>query len=157
MIDVDGLMAVVQTCDMSDVEVLELEFPMRSKLLYSLLAASCQGRALGIVRAVVRSSGLMAWRKLVSEYEPDLASRRMIMLSGILNPNFIMEKFPEQVLEWERQIALYQAAAKVVLPDDVKCSVLAQNAPPPIKAWLFAELRPVAEGVADATGTIACL
>jgi len=100
LIDIDGLMAAVQSCDVSDVEVLELEFPMRSKLLYNLLVAYCQGRALGIVRAVVRFSGLMAWRKLVSEYEPDLASRRMSMLSGILNPSFLMEKFPAQILEW---------------------------------------------------------
>ena len=68
MIDVDGLMTAAQSWDMSDVEVLELEFPMRSKLLYNLLAASCQGRALGIVPAVVKFSGLMAWKKLVSEY-----------------------------------------------------------------------------------------
>ena len=79
----------------------------RAKFLFSVLFALCQGRALGYVRAAEGgSSGFRVWNRLIREYEPDVASRRMSMLAGLLNVQFSADRFEEQLLEWERKIAL---------------------------------------------------
>eukprot|EP00972_Heterocapsa_arctica_P028759 4230755-Heterocapsa_arctica.AAC.1 len=54
---------------------LNKENSWKGKMLYSLLVALVSGRALGIVRQVSEGHGLEAWRCLVHDYEPAVATR----------------------------------------------------------------------------------
>eukprot|EP00972_Heterocapsa_arctica_P040894 6027085-Heterocapsa_arctica.AAC.1 len=68
------------------------------------------------------------------EYEPESAGRYCAMLSGILVPACSSDKpFLDQVLIWEKQIAEYELAAGVAIPDPIKCAILQQWAPAPVQ------------------------
>eukprot|EP00972_Heterocapsa_arctica_P083208 12261339-Heterocapsa_arctica.AAC.1 len=56
-------------------EELSKENTCKGRMIYSLLVALVGGRALGIVRQVPEGHGLEAWRRLVGEYEPPVATR----------------------------------------------------------------------------------
>eukprot|EP00972_Heterocapsa_arctica_P090540 13359408-Heterocapsa_arctica.AAC.1 len=53
---------------------LSRENTWKGRMLYSLLVSLVSGRALGIVRQVAEGHGLEAWRCLVREYEPAIAT-----------------------------------------------------------------------------------
>eukprot|EP00972_Heterocapsa_arctica_P095408 14070563-Heterocapsa_arctica.AAC.1 len=72
-------------------------------MLYSLLVTLVSGKALGIVRKVPEGYGLEAWRRLVAEYEPQVATRFCAMLTTLPSPVFNEAvSFMDQVNDWER-------------------------------------------------------
>ena len=109
---------------------------LRARVLYSILAQVCSGKALAIVRTAERLNGIHAWWLLLREYEPSLASRKMAMLSSLLTPKFTMQQFWEQILGWERQIQEFENVQGCVFPGEFKCAVISRWAPTEIREYL---------------------
>ena len=97
------------------------------------------------VRAGPRYSGFEVWVRLVKEYEPSLATRRMSLLSGLLAPTLSQERFQEDLLEWERKVRQYEQLVGTKFPSDVKCAVVAQHAPKHIRTFLQLATQEVME------------
>eukprot|EP00972_Heterocapsa_arctica_P054905 8095156-Heterocapsa_arctica.AAC.1 len=57
-----------------------------SRFLYNLLVQLCHGEALALIRLIPRSNGMLAWRRLVNEYEPEVAARYCAVLASLLMP-----------------------------------------------------------------------
>ena len=118
------------------------EAEARGRFLYGLLVGLCSGRALGIIRLVPEGHGLEAWRKLVLEYEPRLATRHCAMLTAVLTPSWSEgAPFLEQLVAWERQVSQYEEASGEQVADSVKCAVITSKAPAMIRQFL--QLSPV--------------
>ena len=118
----------------------------KGRMLYSLLASLCSGRALGVVRQVPEGHGLEAWRCLVKEYEPEVASRTCAMFTALRSPKFTNggrggPSFMDQLLEWERAVKKYVQISKENVGNILKCSVLTSKAPARIREDL--RLTPV--------------
>eukprot|EP00971_Amphidinium_carterae_P241184 4788299-Amphidinium_carterae.1 len=112
----------------------------RAKKLYSMLCTSVRGKALLRVRAAEKGNGLDAWVKLKREYEPQLGSRRMGMLIGILNPTWSDSKkdFAELLAEWEEGVLRYEREITGQLAEDIKIATVVRNAPEPLRGVLRA-------------------
>eukprot|EP00972_Heterocapsa_arctica_P006692 978698-Heterocapsa_arctica.AAC.1 len=120
-----------------DYRMLSVEGQQKATLLYNLLVQLVQGRALAIVRGVTDAKGLEVWRLLVAEYEPKQAARWVQMLQGILKPVWSSSlSFEIDVRAWELSLKRYEEAANVLIPDNIKCTVMAQHAPRAIKTFL---------------------
>ena len=145
LIDVEEAMTLAARGSGVEVQTLEVEHPMRSRLLYNLLVTTCQARALATVRAGPRYNGFEAWARLVQEYEPGLATRRMSLLSGLLAPTLSQEAFTEDLLGWERKVRQYEQLVGTTFPSDVKCAIVAQHAPKHIRAFLQLSTQEVME------------
>ena len=72
---------VVDNTGMKDVE------RRLSIQLFCVLALTCRGKALQVVRRVPEGFGFEAWKQLCREFEPRLPSRFQGMLQGLLSPN----------------------------------------------------------------------
>eukprot|EP00972_Heterocapsa_arctica_P077272 11398503-Heterocapsa_arctica.AAC.1 len=59
-----------------------------SHFLYNLLVQLSHGEALALIRLVPHSNGLLAWRKLVHEYKPEVAARCCAVLASLLMPEW---------------------------------------------------------------------
>eukprot|EP00972_Heterocapsa_arctica_P056450 8328357-Heterocapsa_arctica.AAC.1 len=80
---------------------------------------------------------MAAWKRLVGEYEPDLAGRHCAVLAGLLTRDWSGKAaFIDQLLEWERRLAEYELATKVLVPDPLKCAVVLRWAPPRVREFL---------------------
>ena len=64
------------------------DIALKNKAVYLLFVASCRGRAQVLVRGVPKHAGLLAWRRMVRLYEPQVGGRFNAMLVGILAPNW---------------------------------------------------------------------
>eukprot|EP00972_Heterocapsa_arctica_P006633 970746-Heterocapsa_arctica.AAC.1 len=85
----DGIMAeAIRDKDEPDMDLLSDDDAARSSFLYNLLVQMCHGRALAIIRLVKAANGMAAWKRLVGEYEPDLAGRHCAVLAGLLTPDW---------------------------------------------------------------------
>ena len=85
----------------------------QARQLYHILITLCEGKALSEVMMAEKYNGLEAWRKLKNLYEPDVGSRWVSMLKGILNPDWSDPKdkdkdFMEVLNEWEKAISRYE-------------------------------------------------
>ena len=109
----------------------------KGRMLYGLLVVLVSGRALGIVRQVPEGHGLEAWRCLVKEYEPAVATRYCAVLAALLTPVWTETGgFMEQLVEWERRLRQYEAMAGEKLSDALKCAVVTAKAPHRVKDFL---------------------
>ena len=130
MLDSDQILKKVEQCSMDVVLELERQFPARCKFFFSTLFALMQGRAQAYVRDPgLQQSGWRAWRKLIEEFEPDLPTRRMSLLAGLLQVQFSAEKFDEELMAWERKVTAYEMLTSTVLPHDLKCAIVFQGSP----------------------------
>ena len=65
------------------------DMQQKSKLLWTLLAQLCHGKAFALVRLCERNQGFAAWRRLHEEYDqPQQMSRHLSVLTGLLQPAF---------------------------------------------------------------------
>eukprot|EP00972_Heterocapsa_arctica_P003155 469788-Heterocapsa_arctica.AAC.1 len=59
------------------------------------------------------------------------------MLQGILKPTWSSSlSFEIDLRAWELSVKKYEQTANVLLPDNIKCAVMAQHAPKAIKTFL---------------------
>ena len=122
---------------MEEIFELERQYPARCKFFFSALFALMQGRAQGYVRDPnMQGSGWRVWRRLIDEYEPDLPTRRVSLLSGLLQAQFSAERFDEELLAWERLVANYELLTGTALPPELKCTIVFQGAPSATRAFL---------------------
>ena len=82
------------------------ELRARGKLLYNLLIQTVSGRALNILRLLPAGEGFIAWKRLVAEYEPSSMSRHLLMLVGVLTPEWGERAgFVDELLKWEKRVS----------------------------------------------------
>ena len=112
-----------------------------AQLLYGLLVQCCAGKALGVVKTVRDANGVLAWRRLLDEYEPAVSSRRLALMTAILQPawksTWTTSQFVEVLLRWERQIADYDIIGHGVITNDMKIGVILRHAPLVVRTWLL--------------------
>eukprot|EP00972_Heterocapsa_arctica_P047222 6967147-Heterocapsa_arctica.AAC.1 len=59
------------------------------------------------------------------------------MLQGVLTPVWSSSlNFEIDLRAWERSLKKYEDSANVLIPDNIKCTVLAQHAPRAIRTFL---------------------
>ena len=136
MLDLDGALRVVEKNQPGEINVLEVEYPLRSKFLFNVLIGLCRGRALGIVRDGAPQCGFEAWARLLQEYEPNLASRRMSVLTAVLSPTLAEATFREDLMAWERVVMRYEVLTGARVPSDLKCAIVMKSAPVTVKSYL---------------------
>eukprot|EP00972_Heterocapsa_arctica_P057913 8543973-Heterocapsa_arctica.AAC.1 len=118
-------------------EELSKENTWKGRMLYSLLVTLVGGRGIGIVRQVPEGHGLEAWRRLVYEYEPPLATRFCAVLAALLTPTFTANTdFIDQLTDWERRVRNYEAMSGERMADTLKCAVVSSKAPIKIREFL---------------------
>ena len=91
-----------------------------------------------IYKLVPRANGFEAWRQLLIEYETREKARYAAMMVGITKTRWTgrMSDFPEKMRAWELAVLRYQQATHAIVPDAVRCSIVAMHAPPAVKAYL---------------------
>ena len=115
---------------------LEEAVAQKSRVLQNILIYMVGGRALTIVRATEDTNGFESWRKLVADYEPSAAGRRMTALLGVLSPVFTEANFREELMRWERDLHRYELLQKAALPDDLRCAIVLREAPKKYRSYL---------------------
>ena len=101
LLNFDAALQMAALCkDEVPYNTLRPEYKIQTKYVYSILANTCQGRALNIVRLCITPTGefhgLEAWRRLLQEYEPTIATRAVSQLSAILTPLWSEDSFLDQ-------------------------------------------------------------
>eukprot|EP00974_Lingulodinium_polyedra_P037031 3552896-Lingulodinium_polyedra.AAC.1 len=113
----------------------------KAKAIWVLLGSKLKaGRGRTIYKSVEKNNGVLAWRRLVDEYEADESSRYNAMLAGLLTPDFKGElekdkskNFMTVLLAWENAVEKYTQQSKQPFPDNMKISVVTRFAPEEIK------------------------
>eukprot|EP00971_Amphidinium_carterae_P345847 6487010-Amphidinium_carterae.1 len=107
----------------------------KTKALYAMLVQAVQGRALTLLMSTEDQNGFLAWRALVREYKPSIASRHNALLVAAMTPKFTQDRsFSEQLTEWKRLLEEYRRATNKDLADDVKIAILTTSAPANVRA-----------------------
>ena len=111
----------------------------KARALYHILLQACSGKAMTIVRAVPEHNGLVAWRRLINEYRPEVASRHNAMLMALLTPAFVdRQPLMAQMSAWELSIVEYQRAISKSFEDSTKVAVLTRWAPESLRSQVIA-------------------
>jgi len=108
----------------------------RSRLLYQLLVAGCNGKARCMIRLIPQGCGYLAWKALLHEFEPSASSRHISLLLGVLSPDWTGGEFEECLMKWEREVADYELCSASVVPDNFKTAILLRHAPEEIRRML---------------------
>jgi len=105
--------------------------------LYAALVTSTSGVATQIIRSVSAFNGWEAWRLLVAEYEPKLTSRRLALLTHLLEPDFGSEtECLQRYLAWEREAAHCESVVGAQLSEKIKIAVVMRKAPQALQRHL---------------------
>ena len=98
-----------------------------SRTVYFMLAQLLEGRALAILRRTPRGEGLRAWKRMKAEYEGGDGSRAVVLLMGLLQPQWDKavgpRSFMEALEEWETEIGLYEKQTGDNIPGQVRLAV----------------------------------
>ena len=112
-----------------------------AQLLYGLLVQCCAGKALSVVKTVRDANGMLAWRRLLDMYEPAVSSRRLAVMTAILQPawesTWTPSQFVEALLRWERQIDDYNIIGHGMITDDMEIGVILRHSPSLVRTWLL--------------------
>ena len=119
--DFESAAAMAQMDDVVDSALIEAEAAImntaawgdetkqKSKAIYTLLMQlAAGGKAKQIVRGTPDRNGLMAWKRIISEYEPQVGNRWTGMLGGLLDPR-------TDGLAWKEQCAKSRAFGDLLL------------------------------------------
>jgi len=89
------------------------------------------------VRAVVAANGFEAWRCLSHFYEPRLASRKLVVLPTLLEPDLGTEsQCFDRFLKWERELRQGEAIVGQILGDELKTAVVLKRVPEELRRYL---------------------
>jgi hypothetical protein len=106
----------------------------KSKVLYFILAQSCQSKPLDISKRVWQIERLLAWRRLSDAYKPNIGGRPNSMLAGLLAPDaFKNETFEEAIYHWEVNVNAYERQKGEDLADRQRVVVIAKALPPDLR------------------------
>ena len=85
---------------------------LSAKQLYYLLVNTVRGKALTLVRSAEKHHGLAAWKRIKTEYQPDVGGRHTAVLMGVMQPGWgcrgAANTFLDRLAEWERRIQEYE-------------------------------------------------
>ena len=92
--------------------------------VFYVLALTCRGKALQVVRRVPEGFGFEAWKQLCRQFEPRLPSRFQGMLQSLLAPTRVDE--PVQTIDqWERTVKeVYEEQSGDKVSENIKLAVL---------------------------------
>ena len=97
-----------------------------STQLFYVLALTCRGKALQVVRRVPEGFGFEAWKQLCREFEPRLPSRFQGMLQALLAPSRVDD--PVQTFhQWESRVKDYEEQSGDKVSENIKLAVLQKN------------------------------
>jgi len=115
--------------------------PPRLRLLggfiYAALISYSSGVPMQIVHDATSANGFEAWRSLAHFYEPRLASRRLVVLTTLLEPDLGTEsQCLERFLKWERELRQEAAIVGQILGDELKIAVVLKRVPEELRRYL---------------------
>ena len=129
----DVLLDRVAALSDSDIEVMELEYPAKSKIVYALLRGACGIIPRAKMAGVPRGNGFAAWSQILKEFEPRGAAGRLKEITRLLDPQWAQQDFLAEWRLWEKQVAEFECRYHATLPSDIKCAVVAKNLPAKVK------------------------
>ena len=92
------------------------------QLLY-VLALTCRGKALQVVRRVPEGFGFEAWKQLCRKFEPRLPSRFQGMLQALLSPTRVDDPV-QTIYQWESRVKVYEEQSGDKVSENIKLAVL---------------------------------
>ena len=100
----------------------EVERQLSIQLFY-VLALTCRGKALQVVRRVPAWFGFEAWKQLCREFEPRLPSRFQGMLQALLSPTRMDDRV-QTVCQWESRVKVHEEQSGDKVSENIKLAVL---------------------------------
>ena len=103
-----------------------------AKAIWYLLVTVLKGKAQMVLKGSEKFNGLMAWRRVMKECQPNLGGRFNSMLMQILNPKHWADSqrsFLELLDEWTANIQPYTEQSGDVITDRTKIAVVTMFAP----------------------------
>ena len=94
-----------------------------SMQLFYVLALTCRGKALQVVRRVPEEFGFEAWKQLCREFEPRLPSRFQGMLQAILLPTR-MDDPGQTMYQWKSRVLVYEEQSGDKVSENIRLAVL---------------------------------
>lgn len=112
----------------------------KDRLLHALLVQVCSGKAATTLRNAPAARGLVAWARLLKEYEPRIPARKAAMLASLLTPGWAstmsLTEFLPRLEKWEREILQYEESMTTKFPDDLQVAVVFKFAPREVRDLL---------------------
>ena len=94
-----------------------------STQLFHVLALTCRGKALQMVRRVPKGFGFEAWKQLCRGFEPRLPSRFQGMLQALLSPTR-MDHRVQTTHQRESRVKVYEEQPGDKVSENIKLAVL---------------------------------
>ena len=95
---------------------------LRVQLFY-VLAFTCRGKSLQVVRLAPEGFGFEAWKQLCKEFEPRLPSRFQGLLQAILSPTTTDD--PVQTIhQWESSVKVHEEQPGETVAENINLAVL---------------------------------
>ena len=94
-----------------------------SAQLFHVLALTCRGKSLQVVRRVPEGFEFEAWKQLCKEFEPRLPSRFSGMLRAILSPTTTDDPV-QTIYQWESRVKVYEEESGDNVAENIKLAVL---------------------------------
>ena len=91
--------------------------------LFYVLALTCRGKALQVVRRVPEGFGFEAWKQLCREFEPCLPSRFQGMLQALLAQTRVDDPV-HTIYQWESRVKVYEEQSGDKVSENIKLAVL---------------------------------
>ena len=91
--------------------------------LFYVLALTCRGKSLQVVRRVPEGFGFEAWKQLCREFEPRLPSRFQGMLQALLSPTRTDDPV-QTIYQWESRVKVYEEQSGDQVSENIKLAVL---------------------------------
>ena len=91
--------------------------------LFYVLALTCKGKSLQVVRRVPEGFGFEAWKQLCREFEPRLPSRFQGMLQALLSPTTTDDP-AQTIYQWESRVKVYEEQSGDEVSENIKLAVL---------------------------------
>jgi hypothetical protein len=145
--NVEDILAHAQTLKTSIVfGTLDDSQQVMAKAVSQALRALVSGKALNIVKQCERGNGFECWRRLWSEYRPDVAGRKLSMLESIMEDKPAAgEDFGTWYYGWTERIRGTEQARGKPIDDDIKCAVILRRAPKELRDHLVLEASAIAD------------
>ena len=115
--------------------------------IFYLLVQLVGGRALAIVRKVVKGNGLLAWYRRKKEYEDSGGHRSVALLMGLMSPQWpkdlTAKQFADKLDEWETDTDMYEKQTSEMLNESIKVAVVLKHAPTEIQGALRMQMATI--------------
>jgi len=135
-----------------------LEDQKRSSFLFALLASLTGGATQRLLQEVRTRNGLEGWRRLLVEFEPKVASRRLALWTRVLGYQFSQQSdlsWRESYSSWTSLVEELESLGAVV-DQDLKVSLVLLHAPSEMQGILQSRATEWEGNFTALTSTILC-